>query len=106
MFKESIVFEPEYEWNNLTEEQFKAMRNHILENYPERREGGIDCNLSCRGGELRSGWHFVLALNWVKYDNRCRTSSNLADTYIFLKEAIKEMRKVAWELEDIRVAME
>ena len=107
MFKRSVIFRPEYEWDNLSEKQYRAMRTRMEDHYEDEPIApNIDWYISHRGGKIYTGYHFVMYLNDVRYDNCCRRATGMLDSYIILREMLKEMDKIAQELDEIRKANE
>lgn len=107
MFKRSVIFRPEYEWNNLSEKQYRAMRTHMQDYYEDKTIApNIDWCVVYRGGKLSTGHYFVMDLNEVRYNNRCRRATGMLDSYIILREMLKKMDKIAQELDEIREANE
>ncbi len=107
MFKRSVIFRPEYEWNNLSEKQYRAMRTHMEDYYEDEPIApNIDWCVGHRGGKISTGYYFVMSLNEVRYANRCRRATSMLDSYVILREMLKEMDKIAQELDEIRKANE
>lgn len=105
MFKRSVIFRPEYKWDNLSEKQYRAMRTHMEDYYEDEPIApNIDWCVGHRGGKISTGYYFVMSLNEVRYNNRWATS--MLDSYIILREMLKEMDKIAQELDEIRKANE
>lgn len=107
MFKRSVIFRPEYEWDNLSEKQHRAMRTHTQDYYKDKPIApNIDWRIGYRGGKISTGYFFVVSLNEVRYNNRCRRATGTLDSYIILREMLKGMDKIAQELDEIRKANE
>lgn len=107
MFKRSVIFRPEYEWHNLSEKQYRAMRTHIEDHYEDEPIApNVDWYIGHRGGKIYTGYYFVTSLNEVCYNNRCRRATGMLDSYIILREMLKKMDKIAQELDEIRKANE
>lgn len=107
MFKRSVIFRPEYEWNNLSEKQYRVMRTHMQDYYEDKPIApNVDWYVDYRGGKNSTGYHFVMNLNEVRYDNCFRRATGMLDSYIVLREMLKEMDKIAQELDEIRKANE
>lgn len=103
MFKRSVIFKPDYEWDNLSEKQYRAMRTHMLDHYEDEPIApNIDWYIDYRGGKISTGYYFVMSLNAVHYNNCCRRATGMLDSYIILREMLKGMDKIAQELDEIR----
>lgn len=107
MFKRSVIFKPEYEWNNLSEKQYRAMRTHMQDHYEDEPIApNVDWYVGYRGGKISTGHYFVMYLNEARYSHCFRRATGMLDSYIILREMLKGMDKIAQELEEIRKANE
>lgn len=107
MFKRSVIFKPEYEWNNLSEKQYRAMRTHMQDYYEDKPIApNVDWYVGYRGGKVSTGYYFVLYLNETRYSHCFRRATGMLDSYIILREMLKRMDKIAQELDEIRKANE
>ena len=97
-----VQFIPQYEFENITEKQFKALNIKMLD-YPKNRESRSAIGyLSYRGGKLIDGtWYFAISLDHIAYDEFFRGCDNLANSYILMRQIVKDMDEVVEELKKV-----
>lgn len=107
MLKRSVIFRPEYEWNNLSKKQYHAMQTYIQDRYEDEPiNPNVDWYIGYRGRKISTEYYFVIYLNEARYYNCCRRATGMLDSYIILREMLKRMDKIAQELDEIRKANE
>ena len=105
MFKRYISMVPEYEFKNLTHEQFMILRNYMIENYDNSDCGFHSKELKdyiCyRGGKLCDNWYFVLCFNYIGYDDTFRKCNSFEESTALMLDIIKFMDPIANDLNNL-----
>lgn len=105
MFQKTVVVNPMYEAENLTEKQFKALKSKMFEleyNNFDRNDKDITHHITSFGGKLSDGKYcFAVRINDVRAKELCTTKGGMNDNYIKIRHMMKEMDKVIETLEKI-----
>ena len=105
MFKRYISMVPEYEFKNLTHEQFKTLRDYMIENYDsnvcEFQSKEFKDYICHRGGKLSDNWYFVLCFNYIGYDNTFRKCNTIEESMALMLDILKFMDPIANDLNNL-----
>ena len=105
MFKRCVIASPEYEFENLTHEQFKTLKDYMDEHYDPY---GCDLNSSdCkdyiryRGGKLTDRWYFCLSFNHISFWKQFHSCHSLEESEELIRNIVDAMDEVANELDNL-----
>jgi len=105
MFKRYITMVPEYEFKNLTHEQFMTLKNYMIENYDnddgEFQSKELKDYIRHRGGKLNDNWYFVLCFNHIGYDSTFRKCNSFEESMALMLDIISYMDTIANDLNNL-----
>ena len=105
MFKRYISMVPEYEFKNLTHEQFKTLRDYMIDNYDsndcEFQSKKLKDYIRHRGGKLSDNWYFVLCFNYIGYDYTFRKCNSIEESISLMLNIISYMDTIANDLNEL-----